>query len=147
MAAAGVVCLQEFGQYDDWRIPEEHGLHRRADQAARQIAAARRHDAVRRLHVVLRRPGAVPDRRRALEEAYPLLRDFLAESQIVEPNNPAQHGSWHDRGVKGGSRVGGKPGELFGTAVACFILAIPNRYLPILQEGKIESLRAKTAKP
>jgi hypothetical protein len=25
--------------------------------------------------------------------------------------------------------------------VACFILAIPNRYLPILQEGRIESLR------
>jgi len=25
--------------------------------------------------------------------------------------------------------------------VACFILAIPNRYLPILQEGKIESLK------
>ena len=22
MAAAGVVCLQEFGQYDDWRIPK-----------------------------------------------------------------------------------------------------------------------------
>ena len=42
---------------------------------------------------------------------------------------------WSDR------RVGGKPGELYGTAVACFILAIPNRYLPILQEGKIESLK------
>ena len=27
------------------------------------------------------------------------------------------------------------------TAVGCFILAIPNRYLPILQEGKIEALR------
>ena len=31
--------------------------------------------------------------------------------------------------------------RLYGTAVACFILAIPNRYLPILQEGKIESFR------
>ena len=29
------------------------------------------------------------------------------------------------------------------TAVACFVLAIPNRYLPILQEGKIDTLRAK----
>ena len=38
-------------------------------------------------------------------------------------------------------RVGGKPGELYMTAVACFILAMPNRYLPILQEGKIDSLR------
>ena len=29
------------------------------------------------------------------------------------------------------------------TAVACFILAMPNRYLPILQEGHIGSLREK----
>ena len=41
----------------------------------------------------------------------------------------------------GGGKVGGRPGELYGTSVACFILAIPNRYLPILQEGKIESLK------
>jgi len=27
--------------------------------------------------------------------------------------------------------------------VACFILAMPNRYLPILQEGKIEGLTKK----
>jgi hypothetical protein len=37
--------------------------------------------------------------------------------------------------------VGGKPGQLYGTAVGCFILAIPNRYWPILQEGKIDSLK------
>jgi hypothetical protein len=43
----------------------------------------------------------------------------------------------------GGGRVGGKPGDLDGTAVACFTLAIPNRYLPILQEGKIKSLRTR----
>jgi hypothetical protein len=37
--------------------------------------------------------------------------------------------------------VGGKDGERYATSVACFVLAIPNRYLPILQEGRIESLR------
>jgi hypothetical protein len=37
--------------------------------------------------------------------------------------------------------VGGKPGELYMTSVACFILAMPNRYLPILQEGKIEAMK------
>ena len=42
------------------------------------------------------------------------------------------NGLWHGR------RVGGKPGDLYGTSVGCFILAMPNRYLPILQEGKIE---------
>jgi hypothetical protein len=50
------------------------------------------------------------------------------------------HGAWHDRGARSGGRVGGQPGDLYGTSVACFILAMPNRYLPILQEGKIESL-------
>ena len=38
-------------------------------------------------------------------------------------------------------QVGGKPGVLYQTAVSCFVLAMPNRYLPILQEGKIDSLR------
>jgi len=36
-----------------------------------------------------------------------------------------------------------RPGDLYATSVACFILAIPNRYLPILQEGKIESFKNK----
>ena len=50
--------------------------------------------------------------------------------------------------VDGGllAQVGGKPGMLYQTAVACFILAIPNRYLPILQEGKIDSLRKQFEK-
>jgi len=29
--------------------------------------------------------------------------------------------------------------------VACFLLAIPNRYLPILQEGKIQALREQVS--
>jgi hypothetical protein len=77
------------------------------------------------------------------QQCYPILRDYLIGSQIVDLNNAAQNGAWGDRGQDGGGRVGGKPGELYGTAVACFILAIPNRYLPILQEGKIESLRTR----
>ena len=39
--------------------------------------------------------------------------------------------------------VSGRPGELYMTSVACFVLAIPNRYLPILQEGKIGSLQGR----
>ena len=42
--------------------------------------------------------------------------------------------------------MGGLPGDLYGTAVACFILAMPNRYLPILQEGKIDSIANKFKK-
>ena len=34
----------------------------------------------------------------------------------------------------------GKEAQLYGTSIGCFTLAIPNRYLPILQEGRIESL-------
>jgi hypothetical protein len=41
--------------------------------------------------------------------------------------------------------VGGREGNLYGTSVACFVLAIPNRYLPILQEGRIESLKQTTS--
>jgi hypothetical protein len=62
---------------------------------------------------------------------------------VNDPKSPQSHGAWRDHGARGGGRVGGKEGELYATSVACFVLAIPNRYLPILQEGKIESFRAK----
>ena len=66
------------------------------------------------------------------KESYPLLRDYLIKSQRVNPDKPDEHGRW-----EAGGHVGGNAGELYGTSVACFVLAMPNRYLPILQEGKI----------
>ena len=77
------------------------------------------------------------------KDHYPKLRDYLVNSQRIDASNIAEHGSWMDHGAAGGGRVTGKPGQLYGTSVACFVLAIPNRYLPILQEGKIESLKNK----
>jgi hypothetical protein len=72
---------------------------------------------------------------------YPKLRDYLTASQHLEAADPVKHGAWHDVGVDKNGRVSGKPGDLYATSVACFVLAMPNRYLPILQEGKIESLK------
>ncbi|MHB1036404.1 MAG: squalene--hopene cyclase [Pirellulales bacterium] len=138
MAAAGVVCLQEFGAYDDWRIPKNMDV----------ITAS-----VRSLELKDKGNGQVPFDAYTLyyvgqaiyqvggrdwKECYPRLRDHLIVTQVREPNDPKRDGLWRD-----GSRVGGKPGDLYGTAVGCFILAIPNRYLPILQEGKIDSLRTR----
>jgi len=141
MAAAGVVCLQEFGQYDDWRI----GKNMEVIQAAiQEIPRTRARD------------GSMPFDAYTLyyvgqalyqvngdywKNNYPKLRDYLVDSQVADPSNPQNHGAWRDHGARGGGRVGGKDGELYATSVACFILAIPNRYLPILQEGKIESFR------
>src|SRR5262245_12699831 len=143
MAAAGVVCLQEFGQYDDWRI----GKNMEVIQAAVKESPRPR-----------TRDGSMPFDAYTLyyvgqalyqvngdywKECYPRLRDYLVDSQVSDPNNPQGHGAWRDHGAGGGGRVGGKDGELYATSVACFILAIPNRYLPILQEGRIESFRKK----
>jgi hypothetical protein len=136
MAACGVVCLQEFGEYDDWRI-------------ARTMDVIR--ESVRNLKVRTNRDGRPPFDAYTLyyvgqalyqvggepwSECYPRLRDCLIATQVRESKDPRRDGMW-----VAGDHVGGKPGELYGTAVACFILAIPNRYLPILQEGKIDSLR------
>jgi hypothetical protein len=68
------------------------------------------------------------------KETYPMLRDAVVEGQARGGGDG--DGMWRDVG-----HVGGRPGELYGTAVGCFILAMPNRYLPILQEGKIESIQ------
>ncbi len=137
MAACGVVCLQEFGQYDDWRIPKN------LDYISKEVA---------RLNPV-KGNGEVPFDAytlyyvgQALYQSggshwrtnYPVIRNYLVTSQVRKSENLSEDGSWRDT-----RWVHGKPGQLYGTAVGCFILAIPNRYLPILQEGKIEGLREK----
>lgn len=143
MAAAGVVCLQEFGQYDDWRIAKNMEF---ITASVKQLKSKPPRDngqvpfdAYTLYYVgqALYQVGGEPWR-----ECYPILRDYLVASQMRAENDPERDGRWHD-----GARVGGKPGELFGTSVACFVLAIPNRYLPILQEGKIERFKEmKSAK-
>ena len=143
MAAAGVVCLQEFGQYDDWRIGKNMDV---IGAAIRELPKARERngnmpfDAYTLYYVgqALYQVGG-----EHWQEHYPLLRDFLANSQIRDAKVQNLHGSWRDNGVRGGGRVGGREGELYATSVGVFILTIPNRYLPILQEGKIESLKSR----
>lgn len=143
MAAAGVVCLQEFGQYDDWRI------RKNMDVIAETIKKLPEPGKVNR-------DGTLPFDAYTLyyvgqalyqvngeywRESYPKLRDIIVKSQMTNSKKVDEFGRWQDRGIQGGGHVGGKQGDLYGTSVACFCLAIPNRYLPILQEGKIESLK------
>ena len=136
MAAAGVICLQEFGQYDDWRIAKSMEPVTQAIAAAKpqpQHNGQMPFDAYTLNYVgqSLYQVGGAGWR-----EHYPKLRDSLVASQRRDPKNPAIDGSWD-----AGGHVGGKPGTLYGTAVAVFVLAIPNRYLPILQEGRIDGIQ------
>ena len=74
MAAAGVVCLQEFAQYDDWRIEKNMAVVSAAIHEKLQPGEAGRRElvlSVRRLHVVLRGAGALPGWRTALEGVLP----------------------------------------------------------------------------
>ena len=137
MSACGVVCLQEFGQYDDWRIAKN------LDYISKELARLTPvkgngevpFDAYTLYYVgqALYQSGGTNWRTN-----YPLLRDHLIASQVRKPENASEDGSWRDT-----RWVHGKQGQLYGTAVSCFVLSIPNRYLPILQEGKIEGLREK----
>lgn len=136
MAAAGVVCLQEFGQYDDWRIPKT------MDELRKQVVGLRADP---------RSDGQLPQQLdpytlyyvcQALyqvggkdwRDLYPVLRERVLECQFRRPGDP-DDGHWTSN-----RWLHGKPAKLYGTSAACFMLAIPNRYLPILQEGKIEGL-------
>ena len=136
MAAAGVVCLQEFGQYDDWRIPKAMDHIRTRVQA---------------IPPVNRRDGQLPQPLdpytlyyvaqaiyqvggKDWRDLYPVLRQRLMESQFRQNGHP-DDGHWSNN-----RWLHGKPAKLYATSVGCFTLAIPNRYLPILQEGRIEGL-------
>lgn len=137
MAAAGVVCLQEFGQYDDWRIAKN------MDHIHEEIA---------KLKDKKPRNGELPMDAYTLyyvgqalyqvggddwDRSYPILRDAVIAGQTIKPESPNEHGRW-----RAGAHLGGTPSDLYGTSVGCFILAMPNRYLPILQEGRIESFQS-----
>lgn len=137
MAAAGVVCLQEFGQYDDWRIEKNmqviHAEIAKLKEKKNRNNGRLPFDAYTLYYVgqaLYQRGGD------DWAKSYPILRDAVVESQVVRPGNRREDGHWN-----AGAHVGGKPGDLYGTAVGCFILAMPNRYLPILQEGRIESFQ------
>src|SRR5262245_6186400 len=140
MTACGVVCLQEFGEYDDWRI--ERNMEKLIPEILR--LRADKHDGRSPLDSytlyyvgqAVYQVGGKP-----WEQCYPKLRDALVGSQKVNAKDPMDDGWWTDT-----ARVSGKPGVLYGTAVGCFILAMPNRYLPILQEGKIDSLKGQNKK-
>ena len=135
MAAAGVVCLQEFGQYDDWRIPKNMDI---IAAAIKQQKSQGRNGQVPFDGYTLYYVGQAlyqVDGKYWIDN-YPKLRDLIVAGQVQELKNPQRDGAWQS-----GGHLGGRPGELYGTSVACFVLSMPNRYLPILQEGKIDALR------
>lgn len=129
MAAAGVVCLQEFGEYDDFRI--YRSLDEVLSDVRGKMQVRKGHlpfDAYTLYYVAQALYQVGGERWR---EGFPRLRKAVVESQSVSDKKD-ENGSWMD------GRVSGKPGRLFGTAVGVFVLCIPNRYLPILQEGRVD---------
>jgi hypothetical protein len=133
MAAAGVVCLQEFGQYEDWRIAKSM---ERVNRAIAELKPKRVHDGtlpfdaytLQYVGQALYQVGGPGWR-----QHYPALRDAIVAAQVIDPRNPANDGRW-----AAGAHLTGQPGDLYGTAVAVFVLSIPNRYLPILQKGNTD---------
>jgi len=136
MAAAGVVCMQEFGQYDDWRIGRNMDVISKAVRELRPPAQGDGRVAFDAYTLYYVAQALYQVEGKYWDECYPLLRDHTITAQMRRPGKLDEDGSWRDTRY-----VHGRPGSLFGTAVACFLLAIPNRYLPILQEGRIESVR------
>ena len=132
MAAAGAVCLQEFGKYGDYRIRRSmNGVLDDIKTRMKVTPGKMPFDAYTMLYVsqALYQMGG-----KLWQDGYPLIRKAIVDTQARKSRDntlaDGSHGSWS------GSRVGGKSGQLFGTSVAVFTLNIPNRYLPILQQGK-----------
>ena len=131
MAAAGAVCLQEFGKYGDFRIMRSMDVVESTIKDKTADGANRMPFDAYTLYYVGQGLYQVGGER--WKRSYPPLRDAVVRSQRVT-GSPQEQGSWD------GGRVGGIPGKLFGTAVSVFVLSIPNRYLPILQEGRVDEL-------
>ncbi|MCE9555676.1 MAG: squalene--hopene cyclase [Planctomycetes bacterium] len=152
MTAAGIVCLQEFGQYDDWRIRQAMLYLRKQITAGdkefdQQYAGARTKGSHKpanhipfdgyTLYYVGQAIYQVGGK--DWKDLYPILRDQLVKLQEHPDKKGHGDGSWTSTVWW----MHGKEAQLYGTSIACFYLAIPNRYLPILQEGRIEGLGEK----
>lgn len=141
MAAAGAMCLLDFGRGGDFRI------YRSLDEVLAAIGK-QRGDWSRREGVVpmdaytlfYTVPALLHAGGRFWREGYPPLRDGLVAGQRLDEQDPAVHGSWD-----AGEHVGGRPGRLFGTAVAVFALSVPDRYLPMLRPRGPRSQRPAVA--
>jgi len=136
MAAAGAVCLQEFGKYDDFRI--QRSMNRVVEDIDERIGDKLNQgqipfDAYAMTYVAqaLYQVGG-----KRWREGYPKIRDAIVKMQCTESGREA-FGSWGANG-----HIGGKEGQLHGTSVAVFSLSIPNRFLPILQKGESKSAGA-----
>jgi len=142
MAAAGVVCMQEFGQYEDWRIGKsmEPVMAAIAEAKPEATRSGKLPFDAYTLNYVAQSLYQVGGQ--GWRAHYPRLRDCIVASQVYDPAVPERGGWW-----AAGAHVDGPPGQLYGTAVAAFVLAIPNRYLPILQEGRIDDLQQRFAAP
>jgi len=151
MTACGVVALQEFGQYDDWRISSAMQTINRdikkGDDAFRRLMKntfEKKSGGPGADHVpfdayTLYYLGQAIYQRGGQDwkECYPVLRDGLVRRQRKAAKNPTEHGCWRTKTWW----MKKKESQLYGTSIACFVLAIPNRYLPILQEGEISGLK------
>ncbi len=139
MAAAGVVCLQEFGQYDDFRIRNSmDAVIRDIDKKMRKNKGRVPFDAYTLYYVgqALYQVGGGRWRKN-----YPKIRDAIIQTQRTTGDED-DAGSWD-----AGSHVSGRAGRLFGTSVAVFVLNIPNRYLPILQQAVLDPRKATARRP
>jgi hypothetical protein len=127
IAAAGVLSLYELEQYDDWRIAKNMDVIARAVNDLKRVKPDGKPPldvyASYFLAQAIYQTGG-----RHWRELYPPLRDALVESQR-RSDDRSRDGSWIDN-----KRFNGREGELFATSVACYVLAIPNHYLPALHD-------------
>jgi len=136
--AAGVVCLQEFGQYDDWRISPNMGVVHKKIRELRSTRVGTGQMPLDPYTLYYMSQALYQEGGEHWKELYPKIRDNLVAGQFYCPKDLTKHGGWHNKNSSVGELMAAR---LFSTSVSCYALAIPNRYLPILQEGRIVGLK------
>jgi len=129
MAAAGAVCIQELdpGNYRVFRsanwILSDIKKRMKIEPGKTPFDAYTMYYVSQALYLVA---GEV------CQDGYPLICKALVKTQALKSRGSSadDHGSWKTR------RVGGKPGQMFGTAAAVLALNIPDRLLPFIKDGR-----------
>lgn len=122
MSACGAVCLQEFGEYDDFRILRS--LDYAINAYKQYTKPVPKHMPIEAYAMFYFCQGLYQVGDPRWRNVYPSVRDMIIQTQDTD-------GSWRSGRVHEELSY-----KLFGTSVGVFALSIVNRYLPILQRGQ-----------
>jgi len=129
MSSAGVVGLCRLGKHEDPRVKRSMEFIRRELSRLRRVKEGSGRLPTFQYALLYASRALYQQADKDWITAYSKLRDGVVKSQKMA--DAKSQGYW-----KSQRHVGGEPGDIYTTAIACLVLALPERHLPMWARDK-----------